>query len=93
MPVTPLRRILPAAALTVVAALALSSCAGTASESADEVVWAIEGANLSAGHTWTRRRASSTCRPWCSAPCSTRSCSRRPTALLAVARDGVGDRG
>jgi peptide/nickel transport system substrate-binding protein len=46
-------RLLPAAALTVVAALALSSCAaaGTATEDGGgEVVWAIEGANLSAGH-------------------------------------------
>ncbi|MGM1016542.1 MAG: ABC transporter substrate-binding protein [Actinomycetota bacterium] len=52
MPTTLLRRLLPATALAAVAALALSSCAGPGeSESGGgEVVWAIEGANLSAGH-------------------------------------------
>ena len=52
MPFAPVRRLLPVAAITVVAALALSSCAGAGSsdDSGGEVMWAIEGANLSAGH-------------------------------------------
>ncbi|MBD7956541.1 ABC transporter substrate-binding protein [Microbacterium sp. Sa4CUA7] len=47
-----LRRLLPLSAVAVAATLALSACAPTGGESADggEVVWAIEGANLSAGH-------------------------------------------
>jgi peptide/nickel transport system substrate-binding protein len=55
MPSSPRRRI-AAVALPLAAVLVLSSCAGGASDpsgSADangEVVWAIEGANLSAGH-------------------------------------------
>lgn len=45
------RRLLLAAAALSVAALALSSCtAGPASDDGGEVVWAIEGANLSEGH-------------------------------------------
>ena len=48
------RRILPLTALAAPTALALSACAAPGGESADEgggeVVWAIEGANLSAGH-------------------------------------------
>lgn len=54
MPTTLVRRILPITALAAVAALALSACAGPASNPGDtsggEIVWAIEGANLSAGH-------------------------------------------
>ncbi|MCW3494686.1 ABC transporter substrate-binding protein [Microbacterium sp. SSM24] len=54
MPAFTPRRRLAVAAFPLVAALALASCAGGASpgeESSDgEVVWAIEGANLSAGH-------------------------------------------
>jgi len=51
MPAYPLHRLLPVAAISVVAALALGSCAGTTTaEGGGEVVWAIEGANLSAGH-------------------------------------------
>lgn len=57
MPRSSLRpRLLAAAALTVIAGLVLSACAGAtdaSGESSDgasgEVVWAIEGANLSAG--------------------------------------------
>ncbi|MEV7691751.1 ABC transporter substrate-binding protein [Microbacterium sp. NPDC089189] len=45
-----LRRTLPIAAVTVVSALALSACAGGGGGGDSEVVWAIEGANLSAGH-------------------------------------------
>ncbi|WP_347345421.1 ABC transporter substrate-binding protein [Microbacterium sp.] len=45
------RRLLLAAAALSVAALALSSCtAGPSSDDGGEVVWAIEGANLSEGH-------------------------------------------
>ncbi|WP_243225915.1 ABC transporter substrate-binding protein [Microbacterium sp. CIAB417] len=53
MPTASARRLLPVTALAAAAALALSSCAASGGESADgggEVVWAIEGANLSAGH-------------------------------------------
>lgn len=52
MPARPARRLLPLAALAAATALILSSCAAPASESgADaELVWSIEGANLSAGH-------------------------------------------
>ncbi len=55
MPTPLVRRILPAVALVAVAALPLSACAGPASSTDDadgsgEVVWAIEGANLAAGH-------------------------------------------
>lgn len=49
MPVMTLRRLIPVAALSA-AALVLSACAPSAQESGGEVVWAIEGANLSAGH-------------------------------------------
>lgn len=54
MPTPLVRRILPITAIATAAALALSACAGPG-ESSDgdgggEVVWAIEGANLSAGH-------------------------------------------
>ena len=54
MPAAFTRRILPLTALAAATALALSACAAPGGESADEgggeVVWAIEGANLSAGH-------------------------------------------
>ena len=58
MPASPLRRLLPLAALAAASALVLSACAGPASSGGDaaesdpngEVVWAIEGANLAAGH-------------------------------------------
>jgi len=57
MPVLPARRrLLPLAALAAASALLLSACAGPASDpsaGADpdaELVWAIEGANLAAGH-------------------------------------------
>ena len=52
MPAALTRRILPVVALAAATALALSACAAPGEESADggEVVWAIEGANLSAGH-------------------------------------------
>lgn len=52
MPSAPTRRLLAATALAAVSALALSSCAASdSSASGDgEIVWAIEGANLSAGH-------------------------------------------
>jgi len=54
MPTLIVRRILPVTAFVAASALLLSSCAGTAGgESTDgggEVVWAIEGANLAAGH-------------------------------------------
>lgn len=50
------RRFLPALATTALAALAVSGCVadtttdGDADEGVTELVWAIEGANLSAGH-------------------------------------------
>ncbi|MGM7665510.1 ABC transporter substrate-binding protein [Microbacterium sp. A93] len=54
MPTPFVRRILSATALTAAAALVLSACAGpgdeNAAEGGGEVVWAIEGANLAAGH-------------------------------------------
>lgn len=52
MPATPVRRLLPAAALAAATALVLSACAGPSSDGAagDELVWSIEGANLAAGH-------------------------------------------
>ncbi|MGO2683179.1 ABC transporter substrate-binding protein [Microbacterium sp.] len=54
MPTPLVRRILPITAFVAASALMLSACAGTAEDgSADaggEVVWAIEGANLAAGH-------------------------------------------
>ncbi|WP_091234416.1 ABC transporter substrate-binding protein [Microbacterium sp. 3J1] len=50
MPTPLARRVLPIAAVAAVSSLLLSSCA-PASDSADsELVWSIEGANLSAGH-------------------------------------------
>ena len=51
MPARSVRRLLPFAALAA-AALLLSSCAapGSGSGADSEVVWSIEGANLSAGH-------------------------------------------
>ncbi|HCS61275.1 MAG TPA: peptide ABC transporter substrate-binding protein [Microbacterium sp.] len=54
MPTSLVRRILPITALAAAASLALSACAGPASSEGGavggEVVWAIEGANLSAAH-------------------------------------------
>ncbi|MDQ0641872.1 ABC transporter substrate-binding protein [Microbacterium murale] len=53
MPGLLVRRILPITALAAAAALALSACAGPGGSETDgggEVVWAIQGANLSAGH-------------------------------------------
>lgn len=55
MPSFPVRRLLPLAAVATASALLLSACAGPATDTptADtdaELVWAIEGANLSAGH-------------------------------------------
>ena len=53
MPSFPVRRLLPLAALATASALLLSGCAGPAGDadgSGTELVWAIEGANLSAGH-------------------------------------------
>ena len=51
MPAIPVRRLLPFAALAATTALVLSACAAPASEAeGGEVVWSIEGANLSAGH-------------------------------------------
>ena len=56
MPTALVRRILPITALAAVTALILSACAGTGSgddssgDGSGEVVWAIEGANLSASH-------------------------------------------
>src|SRR5690554_5788018 len=53
MPTPLLRRVLPVTAFVAASALLLSACAGATDEgSADggEVVWAIEGANLAAGH-------------------------------------------
>ncbi|SEB64951.1 ABC transporter substrate-binding protein [Microbacterium hydrocarbonoxydans] len=51
MPARITRRLLPLAALAAASALALSACAGPSSESdGGELVWSIEGANLSAGH-------------------------------------------
>ncbi|HWV50826.1 MAG TPA: ABC transporter substrate-binding protein [Microbacterium sp.] len=54
MPAAFTRRILPLTAIAAATALALSACAAPGGDAADdgggEVVWAIEGANLSAGH-------------------------------------------
>ena len=51
MPASFLRRALPISAAVAASALLLSSCAAPASESeGGELVWSIEGANLSAGH-------------------------------------------
>ncbi|MBN6189476.1 ABC transporter substrate-binding protein [Aneurinibacillus sp. BA2021] len=54
MPATPVRRLLPAVALAAVTALVLAACAGPSTDAdgevGDELVWSIEGANLSAGH-------------------------------------------
>ncbi len=56
MPASAVRRILPLAAFLAASALVLSACATGATDAASdadpsgEVVWAIEGANLSAGH-------------------------------------------
>jgi peptide/nickel transport system substrate-binding protein len=51
MPAAPVRRLLPAAAIVAATALALSACAAPGGQDGDgEVVWSIEGANLSAGH-------------------------------------------
>ncbi|GEC74836.1 hypothetical protein [Microbacterium maritypicum] len=49
MPAHPARRLLPFTALAATAALLLSACATPGSEGG-ELVWSIEGANLSAGH-------------------------------------------
>ena len=54
MPANSARRVLPVAALAAAAALVLSACAGPAGQAdgdgGGELVWSIEGANLSAGH-------------------------------------------
>ncbi|WP_144796542.1 ABC transporter substrate-binding protein [Microbacterium paludicola] len=54
MPTSLVRRILPITAFAAAAAFLLSSCAGTVSDDVSdgggELVWAIEGANLAAGH-------------------------------------------
>lgn len=52
MPSVHPRRVLSAVAVAAVAALSLSACAGSdpAASGDGEIVWAIEGANLSAGH-------------------------------------------
>lgn len=55
MPSRPARRLLPLAVLATASALVLSACAGPADggsggDADAELVWAIEGANLSAGH-------------------------------------------
>jgi peptide/nickel transport system substrate-binding protein len=54
MPTSLVRRILPITAFVAASALILAGCAGTSGDgTADtdgEVVWAIEGANLAAGH-------------------------------------------
>lgn len=51
MPANTVRRLLPFVALTAASALVLSACATPASEEGGgELVWSIEGANLSAGH-------------------------------------------
>ena len=50
MPAKPVRRLLPFAALAAATALVLSACSAPASGGDGELVWSIEGANLSAGH-------------------------------------------
>lgn len=51
MPARSVRRLLPFAALTAAAALVLSACAAPGADGeGGELVWSIEGANLSAGH-------------------------------------------
>ena len=54
MPATPVRRLLPFAALAAASALVLSACAAPSSngdgDGGGELVWSIEGANLAAGH-------------------------------------------
>lgn len=51
MPARPVRRLLPFAALAAATALVLSACAAPGSDGeGGELVWSIEGANLSAGH-------------------------------------------
>ncbi len=56
MPVRPARRLLPFAALAAASALVLSACSAPATSGSGEpdpdaeLVWAIEGANLSAAH-------------------------------------------
>jgi len=52
MPARPARRLLPVAAVAASVALALSACAPASGggDSSRELVWSIEGANLSAGH-------------------------------------------
>ncbi|MFK4762274.1 ABC transporter substrate-binding protein [Microbacterium sp. ZW T5_45] len=57
MPTRALRRLLPVAAIVAASALALSACSTAADGGAEggadgggELVWSIEGANLSAGH-------------------------------------------
>ncbi|MFF3027717.1 ABC transporter substrate-binding protein [Microbacterium sp. NPDC057944] len=51
MPARSLRRLLPAVALAAASALVLSACTSAGSgDASDEIVWSIEGANLSAGH-------------------------------------------
>lgn len=52
MPARLTRRLLPLAAIAAASALALSACAPSAGgeSGGDELVWSIEGANLSAGH-------------------------------------------
>lgn len=53
MPARALRRLLPVAAIAAASALALSACTTAAdggAEGGGELVWSIEGANLSAGH-------------------------------------------
>lgn len=56
MPASAVRRILPLAAFVAASALLLSACSAPAADTAaesdpdGEVVWAIEGANLAAGH-------------------------------------------
>lgn len=52
MPTPLVRRVLPVTAFFAATALLLSACAGPGGSDADggEVVWAIEGGNLSAGH-------------------------------------------